>query len=200
MESARRVLQANLRLGIKCSGYYDDDPSVNGKAFMQCGYLYSIPRPEHQNSGQSWRQDPGSPWTQNLYTCASSVAATVKEVQFSTNGSNSFEALKVINVRDKNYTTRNLPLWGIEKVDSRKYKFWDVYKFWGLVNRDAAENPDLQVLSASKIYLPASVRGVTLGAHVFDSFAAGAAFTAAWDSVYEWAASLSDINANSIPK
>jgi hypothetical protein len=124
----------------------------------------------------------------------------VKEVQFSTNGSTSFEALKVIGVRDKNYTTKTLPLWGIEKVDPKKYKIWDVYKFWGLVDRDATENPDVDARSASEIYMPASVRGVTLGAHVFDSFASGAAFTAAWDSVYEYAASLSDINENAIPK
>ncbi|OQV00956.1 hypothetical protein CLAIMM_06385 [Cladophialophora immunda] len=188
--------------GTRCSGYYDDDPSVAGKAFMQCGYLYSIPQPEHVNAGQSWRPDPGSPWQQSLYTCASSVAATVKQVTFRTNGSTTFEALQVLDVQDKNYTdpaAGPLPLWGVEKVDSETYKIWDVYKFWGLVDESLQDHPDVDAHRAAKIYLPAAVRGTTLGNHMYDSFAAGGVFTAAWNSIYSYAAALSDVNEDSIP-
>ncbi|OAG38752.1 hypothetical protein AYO21_06947 [Fonsecaea monophora] len=187
--------------GTRCSGYYDDDPSVPAKAFMQCGYLYSIPQPENVlGTGQSWRPDPGSPWTQNLYTCASAVAATVKEVTFRANGSVALDALQVVGVRDKNYTDpESLPRWGIEKVDPAAYKVWDVYKFWGLVDESHQRNEDVDVHRAAKIYLPAAVRGTTLGNHMYDSFAAGGVFTAAWNSIYSYAAALSDVNENSIP-
>ncbi|KIY03184.1 uncharacterized protein Z520_01651 [Fonsecaea multimorphosa CBS 102226] len=185
--------------GTRCSGYYDDDPSVDGKAFMQCGYLYSIPQPENVDQGQSWRPDPGSPWQQNLYTCASSVAATVKQVTFSTNGSTSLEALQVIDVQEKAYNSSDLPLWGVEKVDPSTYKIWDVYKFWGLIDESLADHPDVVAQRAAKIYLPAAVRGTTLGIHMYDSFAAGGVFTAAWNSIYSYAAALSDVNENAIP-
>ncbi|EXJ73696.1 uncharacterized protein A1O5_03458 [Cladophialophora psammophila CBS 110553] len=185
--------------GVRCSGYYDDDPSVAGKPFVQCGYLYSIPQPENVDRGQSWRPDPGSPWQQNLYTCASSVAATIKQVTFSTNGSTSFEAFQVLDVQEKNYTDADLPIWGIEKVDSETYKIWDVYKFWGLVDPANQDHPDVDVHRASKIYLPAAVRGTTLGNHMYDSFAAGGVFTAAWNSIYSYAAALSDVNEDAIP-
>ncbi|OAP65446.1 hypothetical protein AYL99_01418 [Fonsecaea erecta] len=187
--------------GTRCSGYYDDDPSKDGKAFMQCGYLYSIPQPEHVDSGQSWRPDPGSPWQQNLYTCASAVSATIKQVTFRSNGSTSFEALQVVDVQAKNYTSSDMPLWGIEKVDHRTYKIWDVYKFWGLVDQSssAAAAADVDVQRAAKIYLPAAVRGTTLGNHMYDSFAAGGVFTAAWNSIYTDAAALSDVNEDAIP-
>lgn len=186
--------------GVRCSGYYDDDPSISGKPFMQCGYLYSIPEPQNIHLGQSWRPDPGSRWQQNLYTCASSVSAKIKEVTFTTNGSTAFEALQVINVQDKNYTVDNLPLWGIEKVDPKKYKIWDVYKFWGLVDESVEGSTDVDAHRASKIYLPAAVRGPTLGNHMYDSFAAGGVFTAAWNSVYSLAAALGDVNADKIPR
>jgi hypothetical protein len=186
--------------GIRCSGYYDDDPSVSGKPFMQCGYLYSIPKPQNADLGQSWRPDPGSPWQQDLFTCASAVAATIKEVTFSTNGSTAFEALQVLDVRDKNYTGSSLPLWGIETVDSAKYKIWDVYKFWGLVDESVEGSADVETQRASKLYLPAAVRGPTLGNHMYDSFAAGGVFTAAWNSIYSLAAQITDVNEDQIPK
>ncbi|KAJ9607834.1 hypothetical protein H2200_007913 [Cladophialophora chaetospira] len=181
------------------TGYYDDDRSVSGKPFMQCGYLYSIPEPQNLHLGQSWRPDPGSPWQQSLYTCASSVSATIKEVTFTTNGSTAFQALQVVKVQDKNYTAANLPLWGIEKVDPKKYQVWDVYKFWGLIDESVKGSPDVDVHKASKVYLPAAVRGPTLGNHMYDSFAAGGVFTAAWNSIYSLAAALGDVNEDKVP-
>ncbi|KAK5038336.1 hypothetical protein LTS07_001806 [Exophiala sideris] len=186
--------------GIRCSGYYDDDQSIDGKSFMQCGYLYTIPRPENEGIGQSWRPDPGSAWSQDLYTCASSVSATIKEVTFNTSGSTSLVALQVLDVKDKAYSnTTGMPIWGIESVNSSAYKVWDVYKFWGLVDNTATQSPDVVAQIAPKMYLPAAVRGPTLGSHMYDSFAGGAVFTAAWNSIYAWAAAFSDVNALSLP-
>jgi hypothetical protein len=128
------------------------------------------------------------------------VSATVREVTFRTNGSATFDALQVIDVRDKNYTTFTKPTWGIEKVDPSKYKIWDVYKFWGLVDNSAAHDPEVDAHTAEKIYLPAAVRGTSLGNHMYDSFAAGSVFTAAWHSIYNYAAALSDVNVDAIPR
>jgi hypothetical protein len=188
-----------MTIGVRCSGYYDDDPSTTGKSFVQCGYLYSIPEPETTSDAQSLRPDPGSSWKQQLYTCASAVSASIKEVTFSTNGSVAFEALQVLDVRDKNYTASTLPLWGIETVDPKIYKIWDVYKFWGLIDPSLEHHPGLESRRASKIYLPAAIRGPTLGNHMYDSFAAGGVFTAAWNSIYALAAQLGDVNVDDVP-
>ena len=83
---------------------------------MRCGYLYGVPRPLNEAQGQSWRYDLGSNWAQQLYTCASAIKASVKTVTFASNGTESLEALSVVDVNPKNYNDEKLPLWGIEKV------------------------------------------------------------------------------------
>lgn len=165
---------------------------------MRCGYLYDIPTPEAIAAGQGWRADPGSGWKQNLYTCASAVTASVEQVTFSINGTSSLEDLKVLKVETKNYTAETMPLWGIEKVDSIKYKIWDVYKFWGLIDQAYMNASNVDAYHAPQIYLPSAVRG-KVPTNMYDNFAAGGLFTAAWHSIYEFAASLDSVSSVGIP-
>jgi hypothetical protein len=186
-------------VGNRCTGYYDNDPSDSGKAFVRCGYLYSVPAPLPLSQGQSWRSDPGSSWTQQLYTCSSSVSASVKEVTFATDGDTTLDKLEVVDVRPKNYPPDSMPIWGIEVVDSKKYKIWDVYKFWGLLDESHITPFEVKIHRTPNIFLPAAVRGTTLG-KMWDSFAAGGVFTAAWESVYSFAAINTDVSENMIPE
>jgi hypothetical protein len=158
-----------------------------------------MPTPELLDQGQSWRPDPGSMWKQELYTCSSAVKASVREVTLSTNGSTALEALQVIDIKEKNYNSTARPIWAIETVNSSQYDIWDVNKFWGLVDESHATDPDVEIHHADSIYLPSAMREKAL-TEMYDSFAAGLAFTAAWFSVYNYAATNTETDTNHIPK
>jgi hypothetical protein len=164
---------------------------------VRCGYLYGVPRPLNEAQGQSWRYDLGSKWTQQLYTCASAIKASVQTVTFASNGTESLDALSVVDVKPRNYVDDDLPLWGIEKV--KGYNITDISLFWGLIDESHANSSELEPRRAPEIYLPANTRGITFG-HIYDSFAAGLAPAAAWESVYEFSAAVSGLAIDFIPR
>ena len=182
--------------GVRCSGYSDDDNSTSSKAYSKCGYLYGSPQPSQP--GQSYRYDLGSDWDQTLYTCASAVKASVMEVTFEINGTESLAALQVVDIQPKQYTNSTMPLWGVEKVDGNEFMIEDIYLAWGLISEAYADHPNLTTYRQPSIYLPAAKRGTALN-HLYDSFAAGSAFTAAWESVYTQAAALTGLGIGYIP-
>lgn len=106
----------------------------------------------------------------------------------------------MLEVNEKDYTNGTLPLWGIEKADPQKYAIWDIYKFWGLIDESYMNASNVDAYRTDRLYLPSAVHSTTLGTHMYDSFAAGGVFTAAWQSVYGYAASDDTASTNSIPK
>ena len=115
-----------------------------------------------------------------------------------TNGTSSLIDLSIVDVRSKNYTNSSLPLWGIEIADGN-YTIEDINLFWGLVDDTSINVSVIQTSRAAEIYLPATTRSVTFG-HIYDSFASGIAFTAAWNSVYEYAAAVRGTAIDFIPR
>jgi hypothetical protein len=158
-----------------------------------------MPYPTDLSQDQGYRYDLGSNWTQKLYTCASSVKASIKTVTFTTNGTEALDGLVVQDVQDKDYQNETLPLWGIEKADEYTYKIEDINLFWGLVNETYVNSSRVQIQSATEIYLPTANHDVTFG-HIPDSFAAGTAFTAAWNSAYMYSAAISGTAIDFIPR
>jgi hypothetical protein len=147
-----------------------------------------------------YRYDVPSNWTQQLYTCASGMKASVKTVTFSSNVTNhttSLSNLRVLSVQSKNYTQDTLPSWGIEKVDG--YNVEEIDLFWGLVNESQVDSSNFDTRRAAELYLPAANHKVTFG-HIYDSFAAGQAFAASWNSVYEYAAAVRGVAIDFIPR
>lgn len=146
----------------------------------RCGYLYGSPRPARP--GQSWRFDLGSRWEQPLYTCASSVRASVKEVEFSTDGTNSLTSLQVVNVKDKTYpNSASEPLWGVEKVGG--FIVGGISLFWGIVDDSQVDNPQVETRRGRSLFLPA-VGAANVLSTLMDGFAPGIAYGAAWNTVY----------------
>ena len=182
--------------GVRCSGYDDKDNSTSSKAYSRCGYLYGSPQPSQP--GQSYRYDLGSDWDQALYTCASAVKASVMQVTFEINGTEALAALQVADIQPKQYTNETMPLWGVEKVDGSKFMIEDIYLAWGLISEAYADHPGVTTYRQPSIYLPAAKRGTALN-HLYDSFAAGSAFTAAWESVYTQAAALTGLGIGYVP-
>lgn len=156
-----------------------------------------MPYPADFSDNQSYRSDLGSPWAQQVYVCASSVKASIKSITFSTNGTESLSGLAVNNVQDKDYENATLPLWGIEKAQG--YTIEDIFLFWGIVNETYVNLSKIETRRVAEIYLPAAHHSLTYG-HLFDTFAAGESFTAAWNSVYTYAAAISGVAIDFIPR
>jgi hypothetical protein len=128
------------------------------------------------------------------------MKASVKTITFSSNGTNSTTSLsnlRVLSVQPKNYTQATLPSWGIEKADG--YSVEEIDLFWGLVNESQVDSSKFEIRRAAELYLPAANHKVTFG-HIYDSFAAGQAFAASWNSVYKYAAAVSGAAINFIPR
>ncbi|WPH02257.1 Hypothetical protein R9X50_00511300 [Acrodontium crateriforme] len=168
----------------RCAGYDDLDPSTPEKAFVRCGYLYSVPEAVDNPTRQL---NLNSEWSQQLYTCASSVKASIKVVSFRSNGTEALGAITVLNVESKKYDGTSLPRWAVEKAWG--YSISDINLFWGLTNANFDNSSTLQVTESEELYLPAMNHYDVFG-NLRDDFAAGTAFGAVWNSVYQSAAAV----------
>jgi hypothetical protein len=108
------------------------------KPYIRCGNLYGVAVPDDPDQTE-FQID--SMVGQPAYTCAGSVKAIIKTVEFTFNGTSSLSNLVVSSITDKNYTnTEDEPLWGVEKVDpSQNLNISDINLLWGLVS-DIYEN------------------------------------------------------------
>ncbi|KAL8693631.1 MAG: hypothetical protein Q9218_001589 [Villophora microphyllina] len=152
----------------------------------------------HQS--HTYRYDLSSNWTQQLYTCASAMKALIQSVTFgssSTNTSADLSVLHVLDVNSKNYSADSMPTWVIEKADG--YQIQDISLLWGLANESQVDKNAFETRQAAELYLPAANHGITFG-HIYDSFAAGTAPAAAWNSVYVFAASVRGAAMDFIPR
>lgn len=97
-------------------------------------------------------------YQKNLYVCASSIRASIKEVTFGYNGTQgNFENLEVRSIKDKTYSRAELePLWAAEHSYDRVMKFDPL---WGIVDNryEAMGYKDgFYTLRAKKLWLPTS--------------------------------------------
>jgi hypothetical protein len=111
--------------------------------------------PQRTDGGDGLTFESGSRWTQKIYSCASTVRATIKTVSFNYNGTdNSLKNLAVTNISDKTYEDeKDLPLWGVENTGNT-YNEDEISLIWGLVS-DAYENhANVSTIRQSSLYLP----------------------------------------------
>ena len=164
---------------------------------MRCGNLYGVPSPD--DSGQTEFQI-NSMVGQPVYTCASSMKALIKTVEFTFNGTSSLNNTVVSSVADKNYTSsENEPLWGVEKIDpSQKLNVSDINLLWGLVSDKYENDSEIATIRAKQLYLPVASTNTDMS--VFkDSLAVASVFSAAWNSVYQEVAWLSGTSIGGLP-
>lgn len=115
---------------------------------------------------------------------------------FRSNGTLLLEGLSVLKVQSKDFTNTPLPKWAIEKAWG--YAVNEINPFWGLTNSALTNSSVVDVVEAEEIFLPATNRYVDYG-KLYDTFAAGTAFGASWNSVYEYAAAVKGTSLNWIP-
>lgn len=105
-----------------------------------------------QDGSQSLIFDQGSSWTVPLYSCASAAKAKIKTVDFRYNGTNGFNDLKVLGVREKTYENEDQkPLWGVERTEMN---LRDGQPLWGLVADRYEGRTDISVLRKEELWLP----------------------------------------------
>ncbi|KAI8630319.1 hypothetical protein F5Y19DRAFT_474706 [Xylariaceae sp. FL1651] len=120
-----------------------------------CGTLYGAPR--RRDGSASLLFDPGSSWTLPMYSCISTVKASIKTVSFRFDGADDLSGLTITNIAPKAYSNdASKPLWGVEHSD---IPLGDVRPLWGLVTPESASHLKLDTLRRESLYLPGYADG-----------------------------------------
>lgn len=154
--------------------------------FVECASIQGSP--QRQDSGNSLIFDSGSNWSQPLYTCASSVKATIKTASFSyhstSNGDNVLSNLIVTNIQDKVYPNeQSMPLWGVENTGD-SYHLNELTLVWGLISEEYANNENVSALRAPSLYLPGYSVNALLTNIGYDNMPGSEAFIGAMGAPY----------------
>jgi hypothetical protein len=124
-----------------------------------CGLLYGAPR--RKDGSASLLFDPGSAWTLPMYSCMSTVKASIKTVTFRFNNTDDLSGLSVIAVQEKTYPDEmSKPLWAVEQSNM---SLQDGNPLWGLVTEESAKQVNVSTLRKESLYLP-GFAGNSLGA------------------------------------
>ncbi|ETI21274.1 hypothetical protein G647_07619 [Cladophialophora carrionii CBS 160.54] len=137
-----------------CSGAGGRDLANLTNVHVECGMIYGAA--QRRDGSKSLVLEPETWWTQKVYTCATAMKATIKEVRFRWNTTsltgNTLKSLTVVNVSDKAYPDKeSMPLWGVETPG---YELQDVSQLWGLIAPDLANSVNLSTIRAPHLYIP----------------------------------------------
>lgn len=92
-----------------------------------------------------------------MYSCISTVKASIKTVSFRFNGSDDLSGLAIAGVATKTYPDdASKPLWGVEHSD---IFLKDAQPLWGLVSPESASHLKLDTLRKESLYLPGYTDG-----------------------------------------
>ena len=142
-------------IGLLCKGAGGSDLANITNMVASCGLLYGAPR--RRDGSSSLLFDPGSSWTLPMFSCISTVKASIKTVSFRFNGTDTLSGLSVTNLTPKAYPDEaSKPLWGVENSGD---DLSDVKPLWGLVSPSAAKRLNLSTVRSERLYIP----GYTLG-------------------------------------
>lgn len=141
-----------------------------------CGLIHGAP--QRQNPGHPYVFESGSQWSQPLYTCASTLKATVKTVTFSYNGTDaSLESLAITSIQDKEYSDgQALPLWGVENIGNAALLEQMYGIAWGLVSDEYVNHEAVSTVRQNSLYLPSSNGLAILNTFGLEFFPAADAF------------------------
>lgn len=178
--------------GLLIAGYGGGDPLNISTIAVKLGGIMSPPR-------LISREDPNNlssiaTYERSLYVCASATKVSIKTVRFRYNGTQirNLKNLEVLNVKDKDYTGKPLPLWGSETPWMNETRTWNISNIntlWGLVNEADANNRNVTGVRSYHFYLPASdassaTIGYTTGSAYKDFVAGSTAPADNWGSIY----------------
>jgi hypothetical protein len=137
--------------------------------------------------GGNRRLDPGTNWTFPIYSCATALKASIKDVTFRINSSASLSNLHVVNVSPQKYSSeKSLPLWAVENSGMN---ISEIVPFWGVVDDKYESTADLFTRRAASLYLPAGQSEDSVISTASDSAAGARGPLAVLTALYDTAAS-----------
>ncbi|EXJ94562.1 hypothetical protein A1O1_02958 [Capronia coronata CBS 617.96] len=141
-------------ISLICAGAGGKDLANLTNIHVACGMIFGAAR--RKDGSKSLVFEPETWWTQSVYSCASAMKASIKEVRFRYNATgltgNTLKALTVVNVTDKPYSdNKSMPLWGVESPDM---ELADVPQLWGLISPELESSVNLSTIRAPHLYLP----------------------------------------------
>jgi len=117
--------------------------------YVACTLLRGAP--QRSDGSPSLLFESGSKWSSPLYSCASSVRATVKTVTFVMNGS-SIHELTASRIEPKVYSRdEDMPLWGLENWG---FKLDDYFPIWGILSPEYASRENVSTTRKAHLNLP----------------------------------------------
>lgn len=142
-------------ISLLCSGAGGKDLANLSNVHIECGMMFGAA--QRQDGSQTLVMEPDTWWTQKVYTCATGMKASIKEVRFRWNATqvtgNTLKALTIANVSDKIYPDKDsMPLWGIESP--KDYELQDLPQLWGLISPELEKSVNLSTVRAPQLYLP----------------------------------------------
>lgn len=145
--------ELTLELELMCTGFTRwDDANITNIA-VHCGTILGTPeRTDSHINDRSFMFEAGSSWKQSIYTCATTVKASLKRVSFFANGTD-LASLEVTAISDISYTGNTpKPLWAVEKTGTI---ISELNPIWGLVDERYENHENLWTVRSSHLYPPA---------------------------------------------
>ena len=141
-------------IALLCSGVGGADQANLTNMHVECGMIFGAA--QRRDGSKTLVMEPETWWTQKVYTCATAMKASIKEVRFRWNATevtgNTLKALTVVSISEKAYASQeSMPLWGVETVD---FELQDLYQLWGLVSPELETSVNLSTIRAPHLYLP----------------------------------------------
>lgn len=124
-----------------CQGDGNLDLANISNIAVGCGVIYGAPRREDGTASLIF--EPGSKWTLPMYTCATGVKASVKDVAFRYNGTDGLKSLGTTSIQDR--TNRSNPTTG--GVENTAMALADGSPLWGLVSASTQASSGLSIPS-----------------------------------------------------
>ncbi|EXJ74703.1 uncharacterized protein A1O5_01397 [Cladophialophora psammophila CBS 110553] len=141
-------------ISLLCSGAGGADLANLTNVHVECGLVFGAA--QRRDGTITLVQEPETWWTQKVYSCATAMKASIKEVRFRYNATqttgNTLKALSIVNVSDTSYPDKeSMPLWGVE---SPGYTMNDIHQLWGLISPELEHSVNLSTVRAPQLYLP----------------------------------------------
>jgi hypothetical protein len=166
---------------------------------VSCGLLQGIP--QRLTSGSPILFDGGSSWSVPIYSCASTIRATIRTVSFVVNvtSGSGLESLHVVETKDKQYSGTedpDMPIWGVENPG---LTFDGIDLIWGIISPNYTTYPNISTYRKPSLYLPGAsdsfsgnLKEITFGS---DQYTPGSTyFTRAMNTVFTLSDLLSSVN------
>lgn len=142
-------------LATTCAGTSPSSPPNINSSIIGCSLLYGAAK--RTDAGSSLIFDPLSSWSTPIYSCATTVKASIRTISFQYNGT-TLDSLTINATYPKSYPeSSNLPLWGVEDLKA-PMTMEGTSPFWGILGRANStllSTPyNISTIAKKNLYLP----------------------------------------------